>query len=329
MTLSPRPATNTKYEKVFQIMLSIRRRTGRSSALLMGTVLSAALLSPMPAMAQQDDASRIKKLESEVRALQRKVFPGGDGKYFEPEITAQQPSQPAMTAGPASGPVTDLLARMDAVESALASLTAQVEVQSNAMRLMNSRLDEIERKTITSMPMPVEPNGGIGDGAGPLPATPAPRPATGTPTPAPAPSAGAASVERPSTGDAGDDAYVYGYRLWNEGYYGPARAALQQMLKDYPTHSRASYARNLLGRAYLDDGQARPAAEAFLKNYLDNRGGARAPDSLVYLSIATLQLGNKAKACEALEEFRLVYPQEATGRLSSLSAETAAKAGCK
>ncbi|WP_225899759.1 tetratricopeptide repeat protein [Croceicoccus gelatinilyticus] len=328
MTLSPRPATNTKYEKVFKIMTSIRRRTGRFTGLLMGTVLSAALLSPMPASAQ-DESTRIRKLESEVRALQRKVFPGGDGKYFEPEITAAQPSQPAMTTGPASGPVTDLLARMDAVESALASLTAQVEVQSNAMRLMNSRLDEIERKTATSMPMPVEPNGGIGDGAGPLPATPAPRPATVTPTPTPAPApSGASTVERPNTGDAGDDAYVYGYRLWNEGYYAPARTALQQMLNDYPTHSRASYARNLLGRAYLDDGQARPAAEAFLKNYLDNRGGARAPDSLVYLAIATLQLGNKAKACEALEEFRLVYPQEASGRLSSLSSETATKAGC-
>ena len=312
----------------FRRLIGLRRRTGRFSALLIGTTLSAALLSPAPAMAQ-DDASRIKKLESEVRALQRKVFPGGDGKYFEPEITAQQPAQPAMTTGPASGPVTDLLARMDAVESALASLTAQVEVQSNAMRLMNSRLDELERKTVTSIPMPVEPDGGIGDGAGPLPAAPAPRPATATPTPAPAPApSGASTVERPNTGDAGDDAYVYGYRLWNEGYYAPARTALQQMLKDYPTHSRASYARNLLGRAYLDDGQPRPAAEAFLKNYLDNRGGARAPDSLVYLAIATLQLGNKAKACEALEEFRLVYPQEASGRLSSLSSETGTKAGC-
>ena len=33
--------------------------------------------------------NRIRRLESEVRALQRKVFPGGDGRYFEPEISAQ------------------------------------------------------------------------------------------------------------------------------------------------------------------------------------------------------------------------------------------------
>ena len=60
-----------------------------------------------------------------------------------------------------------------------------------------------------------------------------------------------------------------------------------------------------------------------------DRGGARAPDSLVYLALATMQLGNKAKACEALEEFRLVYPSEAGGRLAGLSTDTAKKAGCK
>ena len=300
----------------------------RLSAILMGTLLSASLLAPVPAIAQ-DDASRIRKIEAEIRALQRKVFPGGDGTYFEPEITAQRtPMQ--TTVQPASGPVTDLLARMDSVEGALAQLTAQTEVNQNALRLLNARVELLESKaTASQQMMPVEPDGGIGDGAAPLPARPGPA-ATPAPAPSPAqPASGVADVERPSTGDAGDDAYVYGYRLWNEGYYAAAQKQLLSMLDQYPAHSRASYARNLLGRAYLDDGKPRQAAEAFLKNYLDNRGGARAPDSLVYLSVATLQLGNKAKACEALEEFRLVYPNEASGRLATLSGQTAAKAGCR
>ncbi|AKM10911.1 tetratricopeptide repeat protein [Croceicoccus naphthovorans] len=301
-----------------------RLALGRLPALLLGTMLSASLLAPMPAMAQSDDAARIRKLEAEVKALQRKVFPGADGKYFEPEITAAQPASPAVAA-PASGPVTDLLTRMDSVEAALAQMTAQVEVNTNALRLLNARLEAFETANMVTMtPMPVEPNGGIGNGA-----TPPPKqlpPASNTPAPtAPA----ATGIEKPVTGDAGDDEYVYGFRLWEAGQYGPARTQLQKMLKAYPSHSRASYAQNLLGRAYLDDNKPREAAEAFLKNYLDNRGGARAPDSLVYLSIATLRLGNKAKACEALEEFRLVYPSEASGRLASLSSDTASKAGCK
>lgn len=292
----------------------------RTISALLGSALAASLVLPAPALAQ-DDAQRIRKLEAEVKALQRKVFPGGDGKYFEPEITAAQP-QTTTPAVPTSGPVTDLLVRMDAVESALARLTAQTEINTNALNLLNARVEALESaQAVADTPIPVEPDGGIGDGAGPPPQLSGPEP---QPMPEPA-----AVVEKPDTGDAGDDEYVFGYRLWDAKMYPQAQAQLARMLDLYPTHSRASYARNLLGRAYLDDGKSRQAAEAFLKNYLDNRGGARAPDSLVYLAIATLQLGNKAKACEALEEFRLVYPAEAAGRLATLSGETAAKAGCK
>lgn len=315
------------------------RSARRFPALLLGALLSASVLAPVPASAQ-DEASRLRKLEGEVKALQRKVFPGGDGKYFEPEITAAAPA--ATPAAPSTGPVTDLLSRMDAVEASLAQITAQTEVNQNAMRLLSARIDSLEAKARQlEAPMPVEPDGGNGStpvvavrspvtSATKPDAKPAAKPAAG-PAAKPATTAAVASgaVEKPSTGDAGDDAYTYGYRLWDAGQYGAAQKQLAQMIKDFPAHSRVSYAQNLLGRAYLDDGKPRPAAEAFLKNYLDNRGGARAPDSLVYLSIATLQLGNKTKACEALEEFRLVYPTEVNGRLAALSAETAKKAGCK
>jgi TolA-binding protein len=45
-----------------------------------------------------------------------------------------------------------------------------------------------------------------------------------------------------------------------------------------------SYARNLLGRAYLDDGKPREAAPWFLQNYQADKKGARASDSLLYLA---------------------------------------------
>lgn len=309
--------------------LPARHRThhaiGRLPALLLGTLLSVAVLAPVPAAAQ-DEATRLRKLEAEVKALQRKVFPGADGKYFEPQITA-----PTATPAPAptGGPVTDLLTRMDAVESALAQITAQTEVNQNAMRLLGTRLDALEaRARQVEAPIPVEPDGGTGAGAPALvPAKPAAstRPAATATKPA----AAAGAVEKPDTGDAYEDAYTYGFRLWEAKQYAAAQKQLAQTVKDFPKHTRVSYAQNLLGRAFLDDGKPRPAAEAFLKNYLDNRGGARAPDSLVYLAIATLALGNKTKACEALEEFRLVYPGEASGRLATLSGDTATKAGCK
>ena len=66
-------------------MASIARIT---RFLTVGAGALAVLATPMPAFAQDNnDEARLRKLEAEVRALQRRVFPGSDGRYFEPEIT--------------------------------------------------------------------------------------------------------------------------------------------------------------------------------------------------------------------------------------------------
>lgn len=299
---------------------ALRRHLNRA-ALLLGAAMTVAVPIATPVHAQ--DETRLRKIEQEVRALQRKVFPGGEGKYFEPEITAPQPNA---TTPPISttGPVTDLLSRMDAVESALQSMTAQVEVNSNALRLLNARVDQLEAGAGTGMPLATSspapaPRGALENNMSAMTTTGA--------SPAAA-AAAPALVERPQTGDIAEDTYVYGYRLWDAGRYAEARKQLQIVVDKYPANRRASWARNLIGRSWLDEGQAGKAGEAFLQNYLDNRGGERAPDSLVYLARATLKLGNKSKSCEALAEFRRVYPSEAAGRLSSIANETARDAGC-
>ena len=314
-------------------------RTLRRHALMLGGALVVAMPVTLsvssPAFAQDD--VRIRKLEQEVKALQRKVFPGGAGPYFEPEIVAPQaqPVGPSNTAGP----VTDLLARMDAVESALQSLTAQVETNSNAMRLLTERVETLEAGSMPPSDALVPFDGGAANGNA-TPSSPAP---TASPNASPnatgnnmaAMTGGAATgatavaaVEKPSTGDDADDTYVYGYRVWEAKQYPAAREQLQKVVNVYPNHRRASWARNLIGRSWLDEGQASRAGEAFLQNYLADRSGERAPDSLLYLSRATLALGNKSKSCEALAEFRRVYPAEANGRLSSLNLQTGREAGC-
>jgi TolA-binding protein len=293
-----------------------------------GWMLGVALLAigPMaapPVLAQSQEETRIRKLEQEVRALQRKVFPGGDGRYFEPQVTA-----PAPTVNPqnqaSTGPVTDLLARMDAVEAALSQLTAQTEVNTNSITQLTGRVAGLEAARQAAVPATTVYAEELTQTPPPGSGTTAPAPASATPLTA----GTTAAVERPQTGDAADDAYVYGYRLWEAGRHQEARSQLEAMLKQHPRHRRASWARNLIGRSYLDQNQPRPAAEWFLKNYLEDRDGERAPDSLVYLASATLQLGNKAKACEAVEEFRLVYPTEASGRLASVVTPVARGAGC-
>lgn len=88
-------------------------------------------------------------------------------------------------------------------------------------------------------------------------------------------------------------------------------------VEKYPNHERLTYGRNLLGRAFLDDGKPREAAPWFLRNYQADRNARRAPDSLLYLAESMIQLEDTSRACIALAEFSETYPAVAAGRLQS------------
>ena len=86
--------------------------------------------------------------------------------------------------------------------------------------------------------------------------------------------------------------------------------------------------RNLLGRAFLDNGQAREAAPWFLQNYQADNDAARAPDSLLYLAEAMIELNDTDRACIALAEFSETYPAIASGRLSDQYQSNRRKVEC-
>lgn len=103
--------------------------------------LAVALAAPVIAQSNAADPNaeaRVRKLEAEVRALQRQVFPGGDGKYFAP--LAQPGQTTAATGTPASTPVADLLVRVDAIEAQLARLTAQQEESGNKLAQLEAKV---------------------------------------------------------------------------------------------------------------------------------------------------------------------------------------------
>jgi TolA-binding protein len=291
----------------------------RVRGLLGAVLLAGTMLGSMPAAAQDtNDEARLRKLEAEVRALQRKVFPEGAG--FQAEITAP-PKTSAAPAGPATTPMTDLLARMDAVEAQVARVTAQSEQNTN-------RLTQIEAKLAATSPAPVEAAPTVHAPPPPDAPEPAAQSAHKSSVHAPAqtptgtkPSASrmqaVSAVEKPQTDDPGDDEYSYGYRLWEAKFYPEAEQQLKLYLQKYPKHSRVSFARNLLGRAYYDDGDPREAAKWFLQNYQADKKGARAPDSLLYLAKSMKQLGDTRRACIAAGEFANSYAAEAAGRLKA------------
>ena len=297
----------------------------------MGIKLNRALAAPLavialgaaavPAYAQ--DASteaRLKKAETEIRALQRKVFPGSDGKYFEPEVTAAQPA--ATATRPSTTAVTDMLARLDALESQIARLTSQTEENTNAIAQLGTRIGGLEvtstaAAAATPTPTPV-----------PVIATPTPRSTTAAVTPPPPPPskpagptaqrlAAVQAIAKPQTDDPGKDEYDYGFRLWEAKFFPEAQQQLTLYVEKYPRHAQISYGRNLLGRAYLDGGKPNEAAPWFLKNYQSDKQGARAPDSLLYLAESMIAVKDTKRACIALAEFGETYPAVASGRLKS------------
>ena len=82
------------------------------------------------------------------------------------------------------------------------------------------------------------------------------------------------------------------------------------------------------GRALLDKGEPRAAAEALLANYRNNPKGERAPDSLFYLGQALMKLGQPGQACKAYSELDAVYGAKIRPDLKKLETDAKAQAQC-
>jgi TolA-binding protein len=287
-----------------------------------------ALVLAMPAVAQDANIDgRVGKLEKEMRAVQRQVFPNGAGKFLEPEI--QSPDAPKTTSS-SSTATADLLVRVDALETQLATLTGQVEQHGNSMRSMETRLKALEAQ-LKAQAEPVVAAALPAASVAPTPAAPKPKAAATTPAakPTAARTAAVAAIEKPATGDAFDDAYNYGYRLWEAKFYPEAQVQLEETIGKFPKHKRASFARNLLGRAWLDDKKPATAVKVFYDNYKTDPRGERAPESLFFLGSALTDLNKMAEACEAFGELAKAYPDAATGRLAERIAGGRTRAKCK
>jgi TolA-binding protein len=278
---------------------------------LLGLILLAG--TAMPAVAQRADTveRRVDRLEQQVRAVQRRVFPDGNVPV-EPEIG---PAGPVRPGGNVSGDaLSTLTSRVDAVETQLRALTGQVEengyrtrqLEEQVARLrtdLQARLDRVEQQ---AEPAPA-----------PAAAAPAPREAPPRATPrrepraepaaAPPPVAAPAAAPAAAT-DAAEEAYNAGYRLWDQRRFAEAQTALDAAATRYPNSRWASWSRNLQGRAYLDDDKPATAARILLANYQDNPRGERAADSLYFLGQALTRLERRPEACRVYDELAQVYP---------------------
>ena len=292
----------------------------RAVAALLGSTMLVAVA--VPASAHSD--ARVERLERQVNALQRAVFPGGDERFFEPEIQPEARTPATAIPQASASTLTGVLERLDAIEAQVARLTAATEVNENSLAAMEARLVALEAGTMPAPPAQRGNTGSNATGVIPVPSDTATLPANDS-RPAPQPSGPSAeriaavqAIVKPATGDAGEDEYTYGFRLWEAGFYPEAQQQLALFVERYPSHRLISYGRNLLGRAFLDNGNPRAAATHFFDNYQADNASARAPDSLLYLAESMISLGDTQRACIALAEFGETYPALATGRLSTM-----------
>jgi TolA-binding protein len=285
---------------------------------------------PAAAHAQRQQATpeqRINRLERQVEQMQRQVFPRG-----RPADTAGFAGEPAAT----QSSVVTLDQRLDAVERQMADMLRQAEENNHRLQTIQADLAKLrsdQEQRIGALEQRLNDAAAAGTAVTQPAAEPTPKPTSPTPpkgttataaTPAPAPAAASAAPE----GDPGEDAYTEGFHLWEAGNYDQAINALRAFTSAYPKHRRVSYANNLIGRALLDKGQPRAAAEALLANYRSNPSGERAPDSLYYLGQALMKLGQPTQACKAYQELDAVYGAKVRPDLKKLESDAKTQAQC-
>jgi TolA-binding protein len=298
-------------------------------------VAAAASIAILPAsavLAQRQPASpeqRIDRLERQVQEMQRRVFPKG-----RPADTAGFADDPAAT----QSSVISLSQRLDALERQMSDMLRQNEESANRLRGMETSIGQMrteqeqriqaleQRVSASETAAPAAP---VDTQPAPAAAPPKTRPAAQPPKPATTSSASDSGDDTAAAAtDPGEDAYSEGFHQWEAGNYDQAIATLKAFTSAYPKHRRVSYANNLIGRALLDKGQPREAAQALLSNYRNDPGGARAPDSLYYLGQALTKLGQTAQACKAYDELDAVYGAKVRPDLKKLETDAKAQAQC-
>ena len=264
--------------------------------------------------------------------MQRQVFPKG-----RPADTAGFSDEPAAT----QSSVATLDQRLDALEKQMADLLRSSEENGHRLQTLESdtakaragqeqRLSALEQKISEAATAAAAPPAATEPAAEPKakPVKVSSKPkGVGGPAPAEVAASEATASATPAT-DPGEDAYSQGFRQWEGGQYDQAIATLKAFVAAYPKHHRVSYANNLIGRALLDKGDARQAAQVFLANYRGNPSGERAPDSLFYLGQAVMKLGQAGQACKAYAELDAVYGARVRPDLKKQVAAARTEAQC-
>ncbi|QMW23046.1 tetratricopeptide repeat protein [Sandaracinobacteroides saxicola] len=326
-------------------------------------LLAAPLPAQEPPASQRSVAAverRVGTLESQMRAVQRQVFPGGDKRFFEPENApvSAAPAAPTVAPGtPATSPLVDLTVRVDALERQQKALTGQVEQLQFRTRQLDEalakfradaefRMTTLEGGTPPGGATVTPPGGAVAPPPGGMPATvpgvvpgavppagakPGVKPGAPVAKPGTPPATAAAPAKPVAAGTpaAEEAAYRAALAKWTAKDYPAAAVALQDFVTANPKAARAGHAQFWAGRAMMEQGQHAQAAKAFLSGYQNYPRGERAPNSLLWLGKALTAMKQPKAACQALDQLASAYPDKLTGQLKTDADAARTEAKCR
>ena len=303
----------------------------------------------MPVLAQQQAASseqlprRVEALEGQMRAVQRKVFPGGAPKYFEPEF--QQGQQPAPggegDVAASTSALADINVRLQALEKQLADITGRVEQNENRVKQLEDQMqrfkEDVEFRltqgatgSTASTPVPavpvavptpvpapspvVAPDTGNGAKPSTAPKTTPNKSASVKPATTPPPAAAQPSALSgkplgivPSAKAATDAPYQAAYSAYQAKRYDDAIGMFEEFVSKNPKHALASNALFWQGKSYAAKKQYGLAARSYLRGYGRYRDSDKAEENLIGLAESLSAIDRREQACQALSEHQAVY----------------------
>ncbi len=264
-------------------------------------------------VAQKDSrelATKIDRIERQMRALQRKVFGSGGAVVAEPEASVPSASVSDRQV------VADLSAKLGTVERQIRAMTGRFEELEFRQQQLNETIELLQRELAFQREEMTRVSQ-----TGPV--------AAPTATPAVAPKVEAQperqEIELPK-GDASEQ-YKYAFSFIQKNDLESGRIAMEKFLAANSDEVLSGNAKFWIGRIHLRQAEYALAAKQLLELIEEHPNHGKRSDALVDLAEVLVALDSKPDACNALAEFRR-GDAKAADRLKARADRVSKQAGC-
>ena len=293
------------------LLLSAVSSAVRRTAAAMVLAVAALTLAPaLPAHAQDDIQSRLRRLETDMQGLTRDFYRGGG-----------RPAGGGAGAAPPASLAADFELRLTQIQIQIEQLTSRIEETGHQTSLLQDRLEKLSADVDQRLLRLEEKaglsaiSGSVAAGNEAAAAIDRPPPA-GNPTvlPPPAPVAATAAPPAPPQESGSlpsgsvNEQYNYALGLLRQSDYAGAGRAFAAFVKAHPKEPLAGNAQYWLGESYYVSGKYKEAAVAFAEGFQKYPKSDNAKDNLLKLAITLGELGQTADACTALKQLTADYP---------------------